>query len=799
MFRNYIKILFRNFIRNKTFSLINILGLSAGLTCSLLIGLYVADEFAFDRHHENGNRIYRLLTDATFDGQTRRWTGVANKVSTTAQKEIPEVEKSARMYPHEFGKLAFVSNDTVRSSETSMMWADKEIFEILSFPFLKGDSKTALQRPNSITLSENSAKKYFGTTDVLGKTLKIDSRYELEITGVYENPPPTSRFQHPLIASLNSHWFGNEKNQSWSNASFETYLLLHNNANPEDVELKLAQMIDRNVDKADQYYTLKLQPLYDAYLFSGEVEDHANPEAKRGDILQVKILIGLGIIVILIASVNYMNLSTAQSQRRYKEIGISKTLGASSLQLARQFYIETSVFVLLSISLSIILASLALPIFNSITGKLITVSFLSSGLFWTLLLITWIALSLLSGIYPALYLSSFSPKRVLKISSPSGGGNVSLRRGLVIGQFSISIVLIICTTVLYQQLNFIRNKQLGYKPEQVVAILTSGAQNGEQVNAVRSEFERIPGVVKTVRSQAYPGAGGSGRTLPPLDGNGEGKYITTVRTTSEILDILDIHLLAGKTLPENKSSDDTTTQVILNKSAVDFLGISPEEAIKRKIKIAGFQGLVEVTGVTEDFHYASMREQIAPYCFHNARTEGYSFMLVKLDTKDLNATLAQMEHTYRKIVPSAFEFLFLDERLAALYRQDQQLAKVIFIFASLAIFIACLGLYALAAYSTEQRTKEIGIRKVLGASVIQLTNMLSKDFIKLVLIAFIFAAPVGYLLMKQWLETFVYRIDINPLILLFAGSISLIIAWFTVGIESMKAAFTNPVDSLRNE
>src|SRR6185295_12837418 len=280
---------------------------------------------------------------------------------------------------------------------------------------------------------------------------------------------------------------------------------------------------------------------------------------------------------------------------------------------------------------------------------------------------------------------------------------------------------------------------------------------------------------------------------------GDGKFLITVRTTPEILDVLDIHLLAGKTLPENKTKEDTTIQVVLNKSAVDFLGISPEEAVKRKIRIAGFQGLVEVVGVTEDFHFASMHEQIGPYCYHNAKTEGYSDLLVKLDTKDLSATLKQMETTYRKIVPSAFEFLFLDERLAVLYKQEQQLAQVIFIFASLAIFIACLGLYALAAYSTEQRTKEIGIRKVLGASVFQLTNMLSVDFIRLVLISFFIAAPAGYFLMKEWHQGFAYRIDINPMIILFAGVMSIIIAWLTVGIESVKAAVNNPVDSLRNE
>lgn len=798
MLRNYLKILLRNFIRNKTFSVINILGLSVGLTCVLLIGLYVVDEFSFDRHHEKLDRIFMVITEATFDGQTNRWTGVVNKAATTIAKEIPEVEKAVRLFPHEFGNLAFISTDTMKSSEKMVMWADPEVFDVLSFTFLKGDPATALVRPNTAVISENTARKYFGTTDVLGKTIKIDNETDLEITGVFENPPQASRFQHPIIASFNSHWFGKENNQSWDNASFETYLLLHPNVNPSDVERKFVEMIDRNIEKNNQWFTLKLKPLKDAYIYSNDIQDFANPESKKGDINQIKILIGLGLIVLLIAAVNYMNLSTAQSQRRFKEIGISKTLGVTSRQLARQFYTETSAFVLIAMLLSILFSGLFLPVFNSVTGKFLTVSFLWNSWFWACFILTWALLSLLAGFYPALYLSSFSPKRVLKNSASGVGGNVSLRKSLVVVQFSVSIVLIISTIILYQQLNFIRNKKLGYKPEQVVAILTSGAENSGQVASLKTEIERIPEVLKSVRSQSYPGAGASGRNIPPLDGKGEGKSLSTVRATSEILEVLGIHLIAGKTLSENKLKEDTTIQVVLNKTSVDFLGITPEEAVNRKIQIGGF-GLVEITGVTDDFHFASMHDEIGAYCFHNAKTETYNYLLVNLQTENLPATMAQLEESYKKVIPSAFEFTFLEQRLKTLYKEDQQLAQVIFIFASLAIFIACLGLYALAAYTTEQRTKEIGIRKALGASVFQLANMLSKDFIQLVLISFLVAAPAGYFMMKEWLLGFAYRIEVSPLILLVAGITALLIAWLTVGVESVKAANTNPINSLRSE
>lgn len=797
MFFNYIKILFRNFIRNKTFSIINVLGLSAGLTCFLLIGLYVADEYSFDRHHKNLDRIYMVITEAGRDGESQKWNGVANRVATTVEKEIPEVEKATRIFPHEFGNLAFVSTDTVKSTEDFVAWADPNVFDVITIPFIKGDPRTSLTRPNTAVVSEDAAMKYFGTTDVIGKTIKID-RTDLEITGVYENPPHNSRFQHPIIGSFNSHWFGKEKSQSWSNASFETFLLVQPGVDPATIEKKMQEMIDRNIEKSNQWYTLKLMALKDSYIYSNDIQDFANPNSAKGDIQQIKILVGLGMIVLLIASVNYMNLSTAQSQRRYKEIGISKTLGATAKQLARQFYTETSVFVLIAMLISIVLAGLFMPVFNSVTGKFLSTAFIGNGLFWAAFIFTWMILSLISGFYPAIYLSSFSPKRILKSSAPGVGGNSSVRKGLVVVQFTVSITLIISTVILYQQLNYIRAKKLGYEPEQTVAILTSGAQNKEQIASLREEINRLPFVVKTGRSQSFPGAGASGRNLRPLNGEGEGKSLSTVQATSEILDVLGIKLLAGKTLPENKAAEDTTIQVVLNKTSVDFLGLSPEETVNRIVDIGGF-GKVEVVGITEDFHFSSLHQPIGAYCFHNAKTEGYNYIIVKLGTGDLPGSMKQLEATYRKIIPSAFEFVFLDQRLSSLYKTDQQLAQVILIFASLAIFIACLGLYALAAYTTEQRTKEIGIRKVLGASVIQLTNMLSIDFIKLVVISFLMAAPVAYYFMSEWLKSFAYRIEINLLILLAAGLASVLIAWVTVGLESIKAAFTNPVNSLRNE
>lgn len=799
MLRNYLKILFRNIVRNKTFSIINLLGLSTGLTCFLLIGLYVQDELSFDRFHEKGNRVYQATIEAHFNDEIALWAKVPNRVGPTAAREIPEVEKAARIFPHNFGNLAFVSSDSVRLSEQAMVWADPEIFDILSIPFLKGNPATALTRPNTAVMSEDAARKYFGSIErAMGKTLSIDNAFDVEITGIYRTPPANSRFQYPVIGSFISHWFGDEKRQSWSNASFETFILTHNPVPVEVLEQKLNALVERNVPADSRWYVLHVLPLPDIHLYSSNFESQGQLEDRRGDIKQIRILITLGIIILLIAAVNYMNLSTAQSQRRFKEIGISKTLGATGPQLARQFYFETSIFVLLALLLSLQLTVVMLPFFNYTTGKALTTAFLQTSWFWSGFAILWLVLSLISGFYPALYLSSFSPKRILKSAATAGGGHAPLRKALVVIQFTASIILIISAVILYRQLNYVNTKSLGYKPDQVVAVLTAAARDKTQVASLRAAVDQLPGVKQAAMSQAFPGIGSSVRNIVP-EGQSDGKSIITVQATTEIVDVLGVHLLAGKSLPLNKEETDTTVQVVINASAAEYLGFSPQEAVGRYINIAGFDGKCEVMGVTEDFHFTSLHTQIGAYCFHNARTEGYGFMLLKLDAANIPATMARLEKVYRDIIPSAFVYTFLDERVDFLYRSEYRLARVILIFACMAIVIACLGLYALAAYTTEQRTKEIGVRKVLGASVLQLSTMLSREFLKLVLIAFIIAAPIGYYLMNRWLQDFAYHIDLGVFVFLIAGAIAFLIAWITVGVESIKAARANPVESLRNE
>lgn len=800
MLFNYLKIALRTMLRYKSFSAINILGLTIGLTAFLGISLYVADELSFDNFHDNKDRIYRSITNAEWDGKTVRWGGSPNLMAPTAMKEIPEVEKATRYFHHNFGSMAFVSTDDENFTEHNLYFADPEFLDIFTVPIVQGAAKTKLlDRTGTVIISERAAKKYFDTSDPVGKVLTVDNSMKLEVTGVFKTMPANSFLQADLIASFASNWFGLDRNQSWGNASFDTFFLMHEGISQEAAQDKLTAMMKKNIPAERQWFTATLQPLSDIRLHSGDLDPTADRRV-YGDFKQVKILMGLAAIILLIASVNYMNLTTAQSQRRNKEVGIVKTLGGTFSQLIRRFYLEASVFVGVSLSISLLIFVLMLPVFNTLSGKAITTGFISTPLFWLGFVTVWLMLTVLAGLYPAFYLSSFSPQMVLQKAS-TAGSQVFMRKGLVVFQFSVSIILIICSVVFYQQMNYIRDKKLGFEPEQVIAVMTTPA--GDKVNTLKTSYEGLSDVVSVTKAQAFPGMSTSSRTIlrdGELDEEGNGSAFLTLRASHEILDVLNIPLLAGKTLPETKDPNDTTVQIIVNKATLQYLGLTPEQAIGKRVNVQGFNELTDIVGVMDDFHFTSLHQQIGPFCFHNStRSERYNYLLVKVNTSNLAGTVKQLENIYNKNVAASFEYTFLDQHLSNLYRSEQNLSQVVMLFAGLAIFVACLGLYALAAFTAEQRKKEIGIRKVLGASVTHVVTMLSRDFMILVMISIVIGIPVGYYLMDKWLQDFAYRTDITLVVFIAAGVISLIIAGATVSFESLKAAKTNPVNSLRSE
>ncbi|MFT4031939.1 MAG: ABC transporter permease [Siphonobacter sp.] len=798
MLSNYLKIAWRTLWKSRLFTALNLLGLALGLTVSLLLILYVKDELVFDRYHSHADQIYRVNLTVTFDGKQEKWASAPNIIGPTMQENIPGVQQQVRFLKHNFGKSAFITAGDKKFIEKKVFWADSSLFQVFDLPLVKGNPRTALLHPDQIIISESAAKRYFGDENPLGKSIKVDNNLTLTITGVYPDIPDHSTLDADLIGSFASQkWAHN--NLSWSNASFETYVLLAPQTQAANVTRQLEKLIEQNVPKEDRFYTASLQPLTDIHLHSAEI-NHAY-STRNGDPQQVKILAILAVVVLVIACINYMNLSTARSQQRFREVGINKALGATRSLVARRFYIETALLVLIAITLGITMLEAFLPLFNELSSKHLTASSVFSKEVLIGLFLIGTIVTLVAGSYPALYLSSYSPKNLLHTTFRSDSGSGLFRRSLVVIQFTASIVLIISSLVFYRQLNFIQTQKLGYQPEQVVAITTAAAESKEQVEGLMNSCRNLSDVVDVCRAQTFPANGGSGRSVRQNLQTTEDFKVITNHVASDFVKVLDLKLIAGRTVPNTpKAATDTMVQVVLNRKAAAYLGHTPEEAIGKTAYGLFGDNLAQIVGVVEDFHFENFHQPITGYAFHNANTESYRYLLVKLKTQQLSETMTQLEKIFQQNLPeSAFEYTFLDQFLDDLYRTEQRTAQVVLVFSVLTILIACLGLFGLAAYSAEQRTKEIGVRKVLGASEIQLVTLLSKDFLRLVGIAFLIASPIAWWFMNEWLTSFAYRVQISWWMFAAAGGIALMIALLTVSSQAIRAAMMNPVKSLKSE
>ena len=796
MLANHIKLAWRNLKSNSMFSIINILGLALGLAITILLFLFITYERSYDTDYVNKDHIYRTLvqTDESYDNQILATSPAA--LAPALKADIPEVKYAARMLKHGFGETAFIKVEEANFLEKELYWSDPELLTIFSIPFLKGDSSIALNRPNTVTLSESTAKKYFGNTDPIGKSITIDNDKELEVTGVFKDFPGNSTLHCNAIASFSSSWAA--KNPTWGNSSFETYIQLNENASAAATELQMQVVLDKNVDKEGQWFSLALQPLKEVHLYSA---DFSNSYSNRiGNIDEIQNLSFLALLILIIACINYMNLMTARSQKRAKDVGINKTLGASSKSMIIRFYAETGLITLIALVIGIVMAVLVIPIFNMITEQELNISLLLSFELLLGLAIFWIVTTLFAGSYPAFYLSQSSAKAILNPEYKGSKGIINIRKGLVVSQFAASVILMVGVIVIYQQLQFMQSQKLGYDPENTIAISTAGISKKETAATLIQEFKSLSSVSETALAQGFPGISVSGRNLFKNDNDENGTQIKTNRVDAEVIQLLELNLLAGKTLPRIKQEGDTLIDVVLNKKAIDYLGYTPVEAIGKKVQINGFRGKVLVAGVVDDFNYESLQQPIGSYAFHNAKTENKSFALVRFSSASLSSIIGQLESKFEKVAPdSAFEYVFLDKNLERLYAQERKTATMGLIFCGLAIFVACLGLFGLAAFMAEQRKKEIGVRKVLGATVLNITQMLSKDFVKLVLVALAIGFPVGFWLMNDWLQKFAYRINIGWETFVIAGISALLIALFTVSFQSIRAALMNPVKSLRSE
>ena len=793
MFKNYLKIAWRNLKVNRLFSAINVLGLSIGLAMTLTLFIFIRHEQSFDDMYSNADNIQRVLLHTDGDNGQEIWATVPPSLGPTMMTDVANVEYAARTLKNDFGGTASLRVLDQNFTEKDLFWVDAELLNIFDISFIKGQAKGALDRPNTAVLSETSAEKYFGAIDPIGKTFTVDGKYELEVTGVYKDFPNNSTLDCNIMASGITTWFF--KNPSWYNASFETYCLLKPNTDLASTELQLQEMLNKNMEKENQWYTFSLQPMKKVHLYSAGYD---NAYANRiGDIKEVRNLSYLALLILLIASINYMNLTTARSQKRSKEVGISKTLGSSSGSLLFRFYMETGLVTLISLIIGVLLTFTALPIFNSVTGQELSTDSLLNVEFFISLFVLWLVVTLISGSYPALYLSQFKPSIVLKSSIVQSKGNVLIRKGLVVFQFAASVVLIVGVLMISKQMEFIRNQKLGFNAENVVAISINGLKGSEKKEALVSELKGLSNVSAVSLAQGFPGMEVSGRSLSRNEDDKEKLNIQTNVTDASVIDVLQLKLLAGRTLPSFKQEKDTLVEVVLNRKAVEYLGYSPEEAIGKKVHISVPNTIV---GVVDDFNFASLHEPIGAYAFHNNTGEGKSFALVRYNAAGNSSTINQLETIFKAVAPNAaFNYSFLDNNLQNLYVRERRAAKVGIIFSVLAIFIACLGLFGLAAFVGEQRKKEIGIRKVLGASIMGITQMLSKDFVKLVFIAMLIAFPIAYWLMDRWLSNFAFHIDMSYSVFVIAGISALVIALVTVSFQSVRSALSNPVKSLRSE
>ena len=797
MLKNHLKIAWRNLKTDRMFSVLNILGLSIGLAITTLLFLFISFERSFDSMYSAENNIYRVLMNVEADetNPAEVWPNAPSALMSSLKEEVPDVKYAARLYSHNFGGSANVKANESNYKENKLYWADTELLDIFKIPFLKGNAETALKNPNKVILSRSSAKKYFGDESPIGKTILLDNENSLEVTGVFEDFPKNSTIDCEIIVSATGAYF--EKRPSWDSISVDTYVQLNSNMAVASVEGRMQQLLDKNQEKQYQWYTLALQPLHEIHLYSADYKE-ANT-TRRGDIDQITNLSFLGLLILLIACVNYMNLMTARAQKRTKDVGINKTLGASFANLVTRFYAETGLITLIALILGVVIAVLSVPFFNSLTEQQLDASLIFDTTFYIGLLLIWTLTTLIAGSYPAFYLSGFSPISILNTSLKSGGSILNIRKGLVVLQFTASAILIIGVMVIYQQTQFMQNQKLGYNPENVIAISTAAVRSDENRSALINGLNALSEVKGVSMVQGFPSMNVSGRTLKRNE-NDNGINIRTNFSDAGITDVLQLKFLAGRDLPSVKQEGDTLIEVVLNKKAVDYLGYTPEESINKKVSIGGFRGNAYITGVVEDFNFASLHVPIGAYAFHNNPSERKSYVLVRFKSVALANTLAQFENVFKKVVPDAtLDYTFLDKSVERLYAAEQKASRIGLLFCILAIFVACLGLFGLAAFTAEQRKKEIGVRKVLGATILGIAKMLSKDFCKLVGLALIIAFPLAFFLMQNWLEAFAYRIEIGWSVFLVAGLSALAIALFTVSFQAVKAALANPVKSLRTE
>ncbi len=786
MLKNYLKIALRNLKRHKGYSFINIAGLAIGITACLLLFLWVQDELSYDRYHEKADQIYRVISQWESDSQARRFAKTSAPLGPALVSEFPEIEKAVRFGSNKF----LISYKNTRFYEY-IFFADHEIFDIFTLPLIKGNPKTALKEPYSIVVSEEMRDKYFGEDDPIGKIITLSEWHDFKITGVFKDMPQNSHFRFNFLGSFldyASHHF-----DQWGISNYHTYILTSKNFSPDELERKLPQFVEKYRGKEVRYvykYTYPIQALSSIHLHSnldGEIE----PNSSVGTIY---IFSAIALFILVIACLNYINLSTARYANRAKEVGLRKVIGASRFQLIKQFLGESILFSFIALPLAVALSELLLPLFNSLYGKELGISyfdnlFLLFGLIGIILIV-----GIVSGIFPAFYTSALQPVKALRGMLKASSIISILRRYLVVTQFTISIVFVISTIVVFSQLDYIRSRKLGFQKEHIVNIPIHDKEALQRYETIKSEFLKDSSVLTVSASNFFPGKNiwyqSYWRESARAD---ENLMISWVTVDHDFLDTFQIKLVQGRNFSRDFPND-LEGGYILNESAVKEIGWNVPLGKEFRIIEKG-----SVIGVVEDFHFKSLHQEIKPValCIYPKFFEYFS---VRISPANISLTLDFLKNKWQELVPSqAFEYSFLDEDFGRLYKVEMRLGKIFSIVTALAIFIACLGLFGLAAFMAEQRTKEVGVRKVLGATVLNIVFMLSTEFSKWVLLANIIAWPVAYYAMNRWLQDFAYRTGIKAWVFPLAAIMAFGIALLATSFQAVKAALANPTETLRYE
>ncbi|MEM9830385.1 MAG: ABC transporter permease [Bacteroidota bacterium] len=792
MYRNYLAIAFRHLYKRKFYTIINVTGLAIGLAAGLLITLYVLDELSYDRFHERADRIYRVTTETNFNGNLSGSASTNYHVGEVIDDEIPEIATTLRV--HQQGSRTVKIDDDLYTPQT--LAVDSNFFDFFTFPLVEGNPATALDNPSSVILTEELARELFGRSSyVLGKTLTMGEEV-YRVTGVAENPPTNAHFHFEMLKQFKPR-VGSRINWGNVNGTVSTYFLLAENASVEQVPAKIKELGIKYNSKLAEAIKLGVfdvnfaaQPLTDIHLHSNlEMELEGN-----SDIRYVYIFSIIALFVLIIAGVNYVNLSTARSADRAKEVGVRKTLGAVRQPLIAQFLTESLLVSLTATLLGLGLAELLRRPFNQLANKTLSLNLLDNPTLGIAVLAVGLAVGIVAGLYPAFYLTRFQPIQTLRGSIKRGQKGKNFRNALVVFQFATSIALIVCTAVVYQQLQYMQNKKLGYNQENVV-ILGNAVQSS--FDAFINELNAYPQVRSVTASSQSPHMITNSQGGLQVRGQDENQIyeLNWLSVNHDFLPTFDISLKEGRNFSDKLASD--TAAIILNEAAVRRMGINDP----LNTEVQRNNEWYKIIGVTEDFHFQSLRDEIAPmFILLGWGPSAYNNIEVRISGGDIPGTLAFLEETWQKFLPNnPFYYSFLDQDYEALYRTEMRLGQVFGIFTGLAIFVACLGLLALVAFMAEQRTKEIGIRKVMGASVRSIVLLLSKGYTKLIVIALVVAIPVSYLAMRQWLADFAYRTNLNIWIFIGAGLVALLIDWLSVSYQSIKAAVANPVDALRNE